>query len=262
MPNKDIIVATITFVKASKDNPEKTKKEIKQVMVTMGSLRAQGLHVIAVDGGSTPELIREMKSIGVDVHQQQGKGVGNALKEVLLLAGKEKPKAVLYMEGNKPQFAPYVRMSVDPILKGKADIVVPSRTRAVFRSQPKYQWMTEFPEDVIATIRLGRGKLQKGLYDVHYGPKAFTPAVIEKVVKDYRTSGGWDTHTAAVTRGGHAGFRVAKITVHAPYPKEELESDYLRRGGGLKPLKFRWLSQGAAWRASVGGHAKAPKKRK
>ena len=107
--------------------------------------------------------------------------IGNQIKESMMHALAWNPRAIVYMEGDKNSFVPYVERLAQPILKGEADLAVATRSWDGFHAFPKVQQFWEGLFNLYAGFRAGFKT------DWIYGPKAFTQET-GSFMLDYKAS--------------------------------------------------------------------------
>lgn len=211
MGNGKIIVATITWDGGS-------AAEGGKILKTMRELKKYGYDVITVDGGSSKETIDGMRESGAKVYRQKGKGIGSAMKESIRHAYDSGAGVIAYMESDKYSYPREIGKTIEPILDGKADLVIPSRTAKSFLTYPPFQILTESFIDLSLSAVLG------AILDYTYGLKTFS----RKVAPYFFESryGDWGTMYNPLKILKQDGFRIMPVYVDVSFPKEDYQKEF------------------------------------
>jgi hypothetical protein len=154
--------------------------------------------------------------------------IGEQIKETIAYALTLSPKAIVYMEGDKNSFVPYISSLAEPIFTGKSDLAVATRSRDGFHAFPKVQQIWEGLFNWYAGLRTGFKK------DWIYGPKVFTQETA-KLMLDYKDDDwGVIIHPIAASLKRHNQV----VGVEVPgFPQE----DYMKKYEDVNFLKhFAW----------------------
>lgn len=90
------------------------------------------------------------------------------IKHIVACAVREGPAAILYMEGDKPDFVNSIPHVVNPILQGSADVVVAARSERDFQRFPQAQRYCEGAANRTVANITGT------TFDRMYGPRAWS----------------------------------------------------------------------------------------
>lgn len=97
--------------------------------------------VVVVDNGSTDKTARVAEHCGARVVKESRRGYGSAC--LAGLAAIRNPHAVLFLDGDYSDYPREAGRLIDPIVEGKADLVIGSRTRGR-REAGSLTWQAEF----------------------------------------------------------------------------------------------------------------------
>lgn len=142
------------------------------------------------------------------------------------LVTKEKPKAILYMEGDKYNFVPEILKVIDPILSGSADVVIPERSQSGFKQYPLTQRFWENLANSYVDYITG------SKIDRMYGPRAWS----SECAMFFANSGinDFSALTYSVVRAELEGKRVLPLEVPGfPQDKYMLKYPLLMRLPGM-----------------------------
>lgn len=140
----------------------------------------QGLPIVISDGRSAKTFVRELQLIpGVMVVRRKTKGSGEGKRVVIDKASKMLGVEVIVLtEPEKVSFITHcLQKSVEPILRGNADIVIPKREDSLFKSTyPRYMYESEVEGNGIYNEAIrANNLLPEELYDMDtfFGPRVF-----------------------------------------------------------------------------------------
>ncbi|MFZ3077905.1 MAG: glycosyltransferase [Candidatus Aenigmatarchaeota archaeon] len=220
MKNGKIIVATITWDGG-------ISAEGGKIIKTMRELKKYGYDVITVDGGSSKETIEGMRESGAKIYRQKGKGIGSAMKESIRHAYDSGADAIVYMESDKYSYPKEIEKTIGPVLGGKADLVVPSRSAKSFLTYPPFQILTE------SLINASISVILKNFADYTYGSRTFgrkvAPYFFESRYSD------WGVMYNPLKRLKQDGFKTKAVYVDVSFPKE----DYRKEFASAKVWRYR-----------------------
>lgn len=139
-----------------------------------------GFHIVIADSKSSKTFLRELTAIPL-IHlikrrsSESGKGKRMALDKVSKIPGVE---IILLTEPEKISLlTECIRQIAEPLLKDKADIVVPKREEELFRSTyPRYMYESEMEGNKIYHEALSSNNIisqNSTPLDMFFGPKAF-----------------------------------------------------------------------------------------
>ncbi len=213
---KDTIIATITY-----DN---NKDEIrKRIVKSVEEWKDLGLEVVTSDGGSSDELLSELRELDVNILLRHSIDVGVGIKQSVEWAAKDLDKMhskILYCESDKSGNYGF-KKDIEGIFKmlDRADIVVVGRTSDSMRSYPAFQQFTEknlinrFYSDLIGDIT--------GYYiqDFSYCTRAF-----RKSAAAYFTDcpyDNWAVMFESLIRAAKDGRKIVDRNVSITFPDTE-----------------------------------------
>lgn len=154
--------------------------------------------------------------------------IGKQIKETVAYALTLNPKAIVYIEGDKNSFVPYISCLAEPIFTGRVDLAVATRSKEGFNAFPKVQQFWEGLFNWYAGWRTGFKK------DWIYGPKVFTQETA-KLMLDYKDDDfGAIIHPIAASLKRHDNV----VGVEVPgFPQD----DYMKKYKDVNFLKhFAW----------------------
>lgn len=257
--NHSICIATTTSYKNW--YPGEVREEAK-VNKVRGDLALQmlqqaigkGLQVVVVDGASSDLFRQALAEMGITPHDEVEKSMAGSRRQVLREAGGlSGVKVVVWTEPEKVSIArDCLPEAVQPILQGLADIVIPKRDAAAFRTYPDYQVASEQRANRLWNQILKKHHLLPEMaedLDVWFGPRFIRndPEVLDIFLQKYTYKKednseldklvnveDWPNTTfLPVVDALKKGLRVVSIPVHYRHPQEqtavEVDNDIFRR---------------------------------
>lgn len=252
---KSVAIATTTFY------PDWFLTQYGSVSKVRGNLAIELVHevvergyqIVVVDGGSSDDFKSRLEDMGVSINPEQQQGMSASRRQSYREASNIPGVEVICT--TEPEKLSFVRncltQSVEPILNGRADIVVPKRDKESLTTYPNYQ--VDF--ETISNFKWNSLLRDRNLLDptaedidICFGPKVFRndPVITELFMRRYSLlSIGpaldqilnpelW--HAAVVfpvIAALHERRRVVSVEVPYRHPIEqtqvELDSDGLRR---------------------------------
>jgi hypothetical protein len=200
---KKVAVIAITFYPKWYSGKLKSIKHTDKVRGDLAlefaeKVTSLGCHLIVADGKSTKTFRNQLQSIpGVTLIKRKTRGSGEGkragIERVAKLAEVE---AIVLSEPEKVSVITHcLKQIVEPILQGKADIVVPKREDDLFKSTyPKYMYESETEGNSIynETLR-ANSLLPEKLHDMDmfFGPRAFRNEknIVQLFKREYHFSG-------------------------------------------------------------------------
>lgn len=150
---RHIGIATATMYPEWKPLPQGAVRSMNDVSGLRGDLalkmlksaKAKGFQIGVVDGGSSEEFRQTLQeTVGITVSKEKRKGMSpsrrQAFGEVSAMDG---VKVVAWTEPEKVSMVDSLLKAAQPILEGKADVVVPKRDAKAFATYPDYQAVWE-----------------------------------------------------------------------------------------------------------------------
>ena len=182
--------------------------------LTIGSVvllsRKYGSVLVVDDGSSDRTSEVSSKAGAIVIRHEKNLGKGRALKTAFEYALAEGFKVVVTMDADGQHNPDEIPLLLEPILRGRADIVIGSRyiKKETKRSIPLYR-------------RLGLWVLNKGTkiatemeVDSQSGFRAYTIDVLRKVPFD---GDGYSAETDIIAKAKDLGFRITEVPVNVRY---------------------------------------------
>jgi hypothetical protein len=191
-------IATTTFYPKwfpgeAGDNPISDKVRGDLALQTIHQAASQGFQVEVVDGGSSSVFLESIAAPGVIIEVEQEKGMSASRRQSFeAISAREGVAIICWTEPEKVSIVrDCVDLAVQPIIDGKADIVVPTRDKKAFSTYPEYQVEFETTSNKIWNNILRRHNLlAPGAEDLDawIGPRLFKndPAIVRLFTDKYR----------------------------------------------------------------------------
>lgn len=227
-----IIVLTTTFY----NNKSETRFHLACQLI--GNAVAAGYDVIIVDGSADPSIRNAFVKIGASVHSQMAQGMGNSRRELFAIAANtnsdKQPKIFLWVEPEKVDLIRSIPKIVTPIERGRASIVIPSRTEKSWGSYPQFQVSSEQEANAAYLKVVGKP------FDPMFGPVAFEDKIaahfaICNPAKEFGATDSYIQHIATLTAFANGNI-VRSVPVDFFYPlvqrveeESELRDEMLRK---------------------------------
>ena len=233
--NRGVCVVSVTYYIDQSD----IRFSLAQQLCRLATQRR--IRLIIVDD-SPPEIhatLQQEEGLSVKIFRQskdQYQGKGGALRQAIHLArsllehdGDLNRCAICFTEPEKVDFINHVEDIVEPLLKDAADVVVPSRNKALF--QDTYP-IEQYHSECFANLHFDAlAKRHEGFHNVDldwlFGPFSFK-ASLTKSWLDY-TGNSWDAQMIPYVRGIlNDGWRVQTVEINFMHPiemKHEEEGD-------------------------------------
>lgn len=232
---------------------DKVRGDLAIEAITSGV--GHGYHMVVGDGGSSIAFEDELaKFSGITFFRRQEKGRGAGRRQGFEIASAiSGVEAVLRVEPEKVSIVgEFIPQIMQPLLEGKADIVVPRRNPHLHQSTyPQYQWESEVAANKKYNDLLHKTGLlpQDQFLDMFFGPIAFrnNPEVRELFLERYNftlpTSTGirrfvepenWsDGYFFSVVKALHQGFKVTTVEVDFKYPESQRQNEETTAEGSI-----------------------------
>lgn len=207
-----------------------------------------GYRVVLVDGGSAKTFLSELKKIsGVTLFKAKiHKRSPNRRKAIFEASKIDGVKVIAMTEIEKVSFiTDCLPQSVEPLLNGEADIVVPKRENALFqKSYPKYMYESEVEGNLLYNESLKAHGLipsQHEGFDEFFGARVFKNdrVMLKKIFSKYEAhpfnailahrlfdleeySNG---QFFPIVKALFLGYKVKSITVPFLYPEKQKENE-------------------------------------
>lgn len=217
----------------------------KLAMKAIQTAVESGYAVVVADGGSPDGLLREFEGYGARlIVSPKGSVMGSSRRDAMRGAYETSRRVVGWMEPEKAPYVPEIIKTVEPILDGSADMVVPERTS--MNSYPKAQQLSEPFGNEFWRLETGHE------LDVFFGPKTWR-SDLSRYFLDYNGEYGdrWDSIMIPVFDAIADGRRVIGVEVNYTHPKKQRRQEdsdpqfYLRRleqlDNVIHALHAHWL---------------------
>ena len=230
---RDLVLFTTTLY--GEDQTSRVRSHLAEQM--MANAKELGVRCVVVDGGSNKEFLDKMKAFeNVTVVEDSSLKMGESRRRALqtavdMTAGAEQPAFFLWTEPEKCDLitADNLRIMVDGLRKGKADVVVPARRD--MSSLPKFQAWIEARANKRAKGVAVAGLPPDGeveILDLWFGPKMFN---IEgaRYFLDYKGKlDKWDAIIKPVIDAHRGGKKVVSVPVDYIYDRSQKEDEETR----------------------------------
>ena len=152
------------------------------------------------------------------------------LKDIITTVANDKARTIVYMEGDKCTFVPYIGKLIEPILQGKADLTLAVRSSAGFSQFPKVQQFVERSINRYISKKTGIHT------DYLYGPRAFSPQIVS-FFGEYKKN-DWGIIMYPLIFAITKGYRLEPVIISGyPQPGYMKKYDIIMRS---PPAHFAW----------------------
>jgi len=141
-----VTVVTTTFYHKYGDKSEGTRGKVDTLRGDLALAMLQeaidnNCQALVVDGGSPDLFIDKLKESGVITEIETEHGMSGSRRQAMRRGNKlERTKVIAWVEPEKVSFAKdCLTTAADPILDGRADIVIPKRDEEAWATYPPYQ---------------------------------------------------------------------------------------------------------------------------
>jgi len=210
-----IAIATTTLSKHGKTvRPALALKTVK-------AARQMGIPIVVVYKGLRSPFIKKLEKHGTRAFPEKKPGMGHgrrqALAEAARIAGKE--GVVVWMEPEKHPFVRFIPALAKPIMKGRADLVIPMRSS--LSSYPKDQQQEEALLNLVYEKIVGKKKA-----DFTFGPRLMDAKALSHFLR-YKGEYGdeWDSIVIPILRAIKTGLAVRYENVPYVHPKEQTREE-------------------------------------
>jgi glycosyltransferase involved in cell wall biosynthesis len=175
--------------------------------------------VILVDDASYDDTYTQAKDLGiVAIRHQHNLGYGGNQKTCYTEALRREADIVVMIHPDGQYDPAFLAHIVEPILSGKADIVLGSRMfyrkQALLGGMPRYKYIAN-----IFLTYLENRVLGQCLSEYHTGYRAYSRHFLE-TVPFMRNSNNFVFDTEILVQAAHFGMRIAEVPVSTKYFKE------------------------------------------
>lgn len=197
LQNGRVAIATTTFYKdwlpSNRIDPISTDQLRGDLAIEAIKLAIdKGYRLAVVDGGSSTAFKNTLGALGVRLIDQEEKGMSasrrQVFREAAVFSGVD---AICWTEPEKISMVENLRRAVKPILEGRADIVIPTRTTESFKTYPEQQAKSEQKANHLISEVLRLSELlpkDNPDLDTFFGPRIFRndPEIIQLFTRQYR----------------------------------------------------------------------------
>jgi len=231
----------IAIVTATQYNPE----DIIRIELAKQTIRqaTENHPVIVVDNNSPEEFLREIDRYGANIYTQIKPGMGNSRRQAIQAAFYLGTEIIAWTEPEKVDYIRFIQSTAEPILEGRADIIIPRRKS--LESYPLFQQLTEEVGNVVWE------RLTKTDLDMWFGPRTWRRELTNYFL-DYEGD-SWDSIFIPVMNAIIDRKNVSEVTVNYKHPPEQRDIEdnnpefYLKRADQLKTLtellKEHWVKK-------------------
>lgn len=197
LQNRRVAIATTTFYKDWLPSQSATSMNADQIRgdLAIEAIKVaveKGYQLAVVDGGSSAAFKDALSVLGIRVIDQEEKGMSASRRQVFqeaaILRGVD---AICWTEPEKISMVENLGKAVKPILEGRADIVVPTRTAESYKTYPEQQVKSEQKANHLFSevLRLtGLLPIDNPDLDTFFGPRVFRnePEIVQLFTRQYQ----------------------------------------------------------------------------
>ncbi len=178
--------------------------------------RDLGYSIVLVDGGSPQELLDKFQEYGVKVFAEREKGMGKGRRQAFEEAYNLDKPVLAWLEPEKQSYIPELWKTITPILKNKADIVIPKRKS--LETYPELQKIEEKVGNLFFKNLTGND------LDVWFGPRTWNRNVSDYFIEyDGKFGDKWESIFMPVLTAIHNGKGVVGVDVDYNHPSEQTQ---------------------------------------
>lgn len=201
----------------------------------LNEAQKKGIQIVLIDAGSSEVFINEITRIGIKVIRSKNKALSPSRQYGYKIASKTKGvKVICWLEPEKVSIPrDCLPQAVLPILRNKADIVIPKRNNTAFATYPSFQAKLEKNANKRWNNILKRHKILSKKaedLDIWFGPKFFKndPKLINIFQKRYQFKDKiqkmdiWSNAIVfPIITALKLGYKVISSTVQYEHPKQQ-----------------------------------------
>lgn len=151
---------------------------------TVQAVLQKGYKLVLIDGAAGSAFQEELARLGIPFQQERARGMSASRVQAFDEAyGDPTVRAVVWMEPEKVGMVEDIEKCAQPVIDGKAAIVVPGRSDAGWNSLPSYQRESERNGDRVFNDKLHRTGLlpEEQELDMYFGPRVYS------ALREYRS---------------------------------------------------------------------------
>lgn len=199
----------------------------------LSEAQKKGIQIILIDAGSSEAFIKKITRIGINVIHSKNKALSPSRQYGYKIASKTKGvKVICWLEPEKVSIPrDCLSQAVLPLLRDKADIVIPKRSNTAFATYPSFQAKIEKNANKQWNNILKKHKILSKKaedLDIWFGPKFFKndPKLIDIFQKRYQFKEKiqkmdiWSNSIIfPIITALKKGYRVISVKVDYKHPK-------------------------------------------
>lgn len=185
---------------------------------TVEEATALGYHIVVVDGGSPRRFTNELRERGAVLLQQERPGMGASRRQAIRACLRTTAPVIAYLDPEKHPYLGQLHRTIEPILAGACDVVVPRRRS--LRSYPTAQQHSE------AFINAFWRDLTSTDLDVMFGPRSWRRG-LSSYFLDYDGEYGdrWDCIFVPLVDLWRDGWRMSEVVVDYEHPPAQTAAE-------------------------------------
>ncbi len=232
----NVVVATYSFAR--------NKVEEDTIFESLRKLRQKGYPVVLSDGGSPRDFVERLETLGVKVLNGKGLGPTGGQRQAVQAAYESERPIIAYFASDKLNVPNELHKIIRIVETGDAEIATGKRPWKVMRQLPAVQRFEERVGNKMVGVAAGRQ------VDSYYGVFAFNRSLAPIFIayEDNKFKGkSWGRDFYFIVRSAREGHRIASVKINAPYSKENMRGEELRRGAGFTKgtpagnnINYRW----------------------
>ncbi len=192
---------------------------------TCRAARDCGYTIIVVDGSPSQEFKAALRETGAAVIDQKMPGMGQSRRECINAGVDSAADVIVWLEPEKHPIVSLLDACIEPVISGKADVVIPSRN--TFTNYPKYQAESESRGNAAMGELIGRSDL-----DFYIGPRVLSydaareMAFYDGKIGDEQVYGDkWEILFIPLLWFVDWGWKIASVPVDYIHPIEQFVED-------------------------------------
>ncbi len=209
-----VAIATNTLYRAGIPNYE-LRSEL--AYTTIKNSLNNGYEVVIVDGGSEERILKKIRDCGAKIFPQKLNGMGQGKRQAIEEALNTGREIIAWTEPEKVEYISELYRTVTPILKGKAEIVIPCRN-----SLESYSTIQKDSEKLASSIF---EKFTGKLLDIHFGPKTWSKDCSIYFLDSKFVKSRYDYLVLPVAQAILEGRRVIGVDIEYIHPSNQTESE-------------------------------------
>lgn len=229
---ENLSVSTITLAR--------NKNEAVKICDSLKVLSKHFPIVVAVDGGSSPSFLKDIRNIPhVRILSEKG-GLVTQVKRSLQEAARENKQFILYTESNKLAFfenslSRFLELADSYIHDPNCGVILPCRTSDSFATFPPFQQITE------GFLNLVLSKFTMSELDYTYGPRIISASLLSSL-NEIGDDMGWGWMSDIILAAKKQNKKIIGIEVDLPCPIDERAETEKDKRHRIKQLRDHLLT--------------------